>query len=118
MKKMIFPVALMVAQWIAPPALAQGHGEVDASGAKSPPTHATSPMERRDARAARRRAGGGAARGPQQGEGARDALPAPRFSAAERKAAALQRSRANTAANKAGGFSRGGSGDAPEKQKR
>ncbi|MFM9925218.1 hypothetical protein VLK31_19655 [Variovorax sp. H27-G14] len=122
MKKFIFPLALILAPWIAPSALAQGQGEADSAGAKSPPTQATSPTERRDARAARRRTGVGAARGAQPGEGAsepeRDAPLPPRFSAAERKAAALQRSQANSAANKAGRFSRGGNGDAPEKQKR
>jgi hypothetical protein len=108
---------MALAPMLATTALAQGSGEADPAQAKARPTPGTGATERAAARSARKVEGGEAARGPQIGEG--DSKPEARagLSSEERRAATVKRRAANRAANKAGEFARGGSTDAPEKQK-
>lgn len=117
MKKIVSCVAVLI-PLLAGTASAQSSGEADPAQAKAPPTARTTPAERSDARTQRRASGSKAARGPQIGEGQANPVTAPSQPRADRRAAAAKRRSANTAANKEGQFSRGGSSDAPEKQKK
>jgi Ni/Co efflux regulator RcnB len=119
MKKMLVPVCLALAQMmVLSVASAQSSGEADPAQAKAPPSAATTKAERTEARKERRADGAIAARGPQMQEGEVRPTTGPKTTREERKAAAAKRRAANSAAMKAGQLSHGGSGDAPEKQRR
>lgn len=119
MKKMLVPVCLAVAQlMLVTVASAQSSGEADPSQGKAMPSAPTTRAERTEARKERRADGAAAARGPQMQEGEVRPTTAPKMSRADRRAAAEKRRAANRAAMKSGQLSRGGSGDAPEKQKK
>lgn len=119
MKKMLVPVCLAVAQlMLVTVASAQSSGEADPSQGKAMPSAPTTRAERTEARKERRVDGAAAARGPQMQEGEVRPTTAAKMSRADRRAAAEKRRAANRAAMKSGQLSRGGSGDAPEKQKK
>lgn len=103
---------------VASSAFAQGRGEADPTQAKAPPMARTTAAERRAARDLRKKNGERAARGAQMGEGQSEPVVRPFVPLNERMDASHRRAEANRAANQAGAFPRGGSGDAPEKQKR
>lgn len=118
MKTAISTVTLVLMQMMTAPAFAQSSGEADPAQGKAPPSARTTLQERSSARSARKVQGADAARGPQLGEGPGKPAARPALAAGDRKDAAARRRAVNSAANKAGQFSRGGNGDAPEKQKR
>ncbi|KQX24439.1 hypothetical protein ACCC97_15415 [Variovorax sp. Varisp85] len=119
MKNMLVPVCLALAQMmVVQVASAQSSGEVDPAQGKARPTAPTTKAERAEARKERRADGAAAARGPQMQEGEVRPTTAPKMSREERRAAAAKRRAANREAMKAGQLSRGGSNDAPEKQKK
>jgi hypothetical protein len=115
--KLFVPLSIAATQLVAVMAFAQGNNTVDPSQGKARPTQETTSQERSAARAERRVEGAEAARGPQVAEG--QTMPTARETPdrSDRKAANKQRRAANSDLNKAGKFSRGGSGDAPENQK-
>ncbi|MFM9925371.1 hypothetical protein VLK31_20440 [Variovorax sp. H27-G14] len=122
MKKMLMPmclVSLALAQTlVVSAAFAQSSGEADPSQGKAMPSAPTTRAERTEARKERRVEGAAAARGPQIQEGEIRPTTAPKMSRADKRAATSKRRAANREAMKAGQMSRGGSGDAPEKQKK
>ena len=119
MKKVLVPVCLALAQMmVVSVAFAQNSGEADPAQAKAPPTAPTTKAQRADARKERKVEGAEAARGPQMQEGEVRPTTAPKLSKADRAAARAKRRAAARDAMKSGQLSRGGSGDAPEKQKK
>ena len=117
MNKIALSVGIALIQMMAGAAFAQTAGEADPAQAKAPPTAPTTPAERAQARRARSATGRQAAHGPQMGEG--DSIPAAttKVPRDKRKLASATRRAANSEANHAGKFPRGGSEDAPERQK-
>lgn len=119
MNKVLVPVCLALAQMmVVSVACAQSSGEADPAQGKAMPSAPTTKAERTEARKERRVDGAAAARGPQIQEGEVRPTTAPKVSREERRAAAAKRRAANREAMKAGQLSHGGSGDAPEKQKK
>jgi hypothetical protein len=119
MKKVLVPVCLALAQMmVVSVACAQNAGEADPAQGKAPPSSPTTKAERVEARKERKVEGAAAARGPQIQEGEVRPTTAPKLSKDERQAARAKRRGAARDAMKAGQLSRGGSGDAPEKQKK
>jgi hypothetical protein len=119
MKKMLVPACLALAQMmVVSVAFAQSSGEADPSQGKAMPSSPTTRVERTEARKERRVEGAAAARGPQMQEGEVRATTGPKTTREQRRAASAKRRAANREAMKAGQMSRGGSGDAPEKQKK
>lgn len=117
MRKILLPVSIALVQMVATAAFAQSSGEADPAQAKAPPVAKQTPAERAAGRTERKTTGAEAARGPQMGEGQSEPTATPKVSRKERQAAHAKRRAQVAEANKAGQLPRGGSNDAPEKQK-
>jgi hypothetical protein len=117
MRKLLLTAGIALTQIVAVTAFAQSSGEVDPSQGKAPPVAKQTPEQRAAGKSGRRSSGQQAARGPQIGEGPdRPEATAP-VSSEQRQSGTAQRRSSMRTANKAGELSRGGSTDAPEKQK-
>lgn len=119
MKKMLVPACLALAQMmVVSLAFAQSSGEADPAQGKATPSAPTTRAERTEARKERRMEGAAAARGQQIQEGEVRPTTGPKLTRDQRRAASAKRRAANRDAMKAGQMSRGGSNDAPEKQRK